>query len=217
MRRSGILLANKRFHMNKSIEHMMSEHRRIEQVLGSLATFAEKLQAGVALPREELLKFADFFKNYADRCHHGKEEERLFLLMNRHGFPREYGPVGVMLAEHTSGRQQVRALAAIGGGSGPLTESEKEQIVAHANEFISLLLSHIQKEDHVLYPMAEQSIPPDQMLKLDASCQEFDQKVVGNKEIERLVRLAHEINQAYPPNLDVIQAHAGCVGCAGHH
>lgn len=203
--------------MNKSIENMMSEHRRIEQVLGSLATFVEQLQAGKDLPRHDLLKFADFFKNYADRCHHGKEEERLFLLMNRNGFPREYGPVGVMLSEHTAGREQVRALAAIGGRSGALTESEKAQVTEHAEEFITLLLSHIQKEDNVLYPMAEQSIPADQMLDLDVSCREFDSQVVGREEVERLVQLAQNINEAYPPNLDVIQAHAGCVGCGGHH
>jgi hemerythrin-like domain-containing protein len=53
----------------------------------------------------------DFVRNFADRCHHAKEEENLFPRMEARGVPRDGGPIGVMLFEHEEGRAYVRAIA----------------------------------------------------------------------------------------------------------
>ncbi|MGD0266766.1 MAG: hemerythrin domain-containing protein, partial [Candidatus Methylomirabilota bacterium] len=38
------------------------------------------------------------------QCHHGKEENLLFKTMVDRGFPRQGGPIAVMLHEHETGR-----------------------------------------------------------------------------------------------------------------
>ncbi len=202
--------------MNKSIEKLMSEHRLIEQVLGSLATFLEKLGANPDLPREHLAQFAGFFRNFADRCHHGKEEDRLFAKMNVFGFPREFGPISVMLLEHSAGRCQVRALAEIGASQGPLTAWEITQAREHGDEFITLLLGHIQKEDQILYPMAQQAIPAHEFDQLDAACETFEREEIGSSEIAKWTALAGALIAIYPPDTDRIRAGAACTGCHGH-
>ncbi|MBM3891193.1 MAG: hemerythrin [Verrucomicrobia bacterium] len=202
--------------MNQSIEKMMNEHRLIEQVLGALGTFAEALQDDPSLPRADVAKFARFFQQFADKCHHGKEEDRLFVKMNECGFPTEYGPIGVMLADHNEGRGHVRVLAAIGAASGPLTEHEVEQVIEHAEAFLPLLAGHIQKEDNVLYPMAQQSIPPAEFAKLDANCEAFDREVMGADAVEQLKALARELIAKYPPCAERLAAAAACGGCSGH-
>jgi hemerythrin-like domain-containing protein len=201
--------------MNRSIEMMMGEHRLIEQVLGALQTCVDTLSAGTPVPRATVAGFADFFQNFADKCHHGKEEDRLFVKMNQFGFPREYGPIGVMLAEHAEGRRHVRALAEVGQGTGPLSAPEQQAVVAHATAFIPLLGSHIQKEDNILYPMAQQAIPPADFEKLDAACADFEHEVLGAAQVQRLKDLALELIGRFPPNLAAIAA-AGCAGCRGH-
>ena len=202
--------------MNKSIETMMSEHRLIEQVLGALGTFTEALKDNPSLPRAEVAKFGRFFQRFADKCHHGKEEDRLFVKMSECGFPTEYGPIGVMLAEHGEGRNHVRALADIGAGSGLLTAQEVERVIEHAEAFIPLLLGHIQKEDNVLYPMAQQAIPPTEFAKLDAACEAFDREVMGADEVGSLKALARELTATYPPCQERLAAAAACGGCGGH-
>jgi hemerythrin-like domain-containing protein len=202
--------------MNTSIENMMNEHRLIVQVLGSLEALTQKFDRNEPVARQDVAKFAAFFRDFADKLHHGKEEDRLFVKMNECGFPREYGPVGVMLAEHTAGRTHVRALAEIGSGSGPLSEEEKQEVFNHATEYVPLLLSHIQKEDNILYPMAQQAIPPQEFRKLDADCEAFEQTVMPAGERQRLLELAAELINAFPPDPCRMSAASACTGCPGH-
>jgi hemerythrin-like domain-containing protein len=202
--------------MNKAIEQMVDEHRLIVRVLGALDCMSGKLAEGGRVPREDVGRFATFFREFADRCHHGKEEDRLFVKMNEQGFPREYGPVGVMLSEHEAGRAHVRALAAVGQGIGPLTTEEAESVQAHANEFVPLLLQHIQKEDHVLYPMALQALPPGKLASLEQECEEFDREVMKPGQVDVLKALAGDLIAAYPADESRLMAFSACTGCAGH-
>jgi hemerythrin-like domain-containing protein len=203
--------------MNKSIETMMSEHRLIEQVLGALDTLVSDLQAGKLIARYDVGRFASFFRDFADKLHHGKEEDRLFQQMNQCGFPREYGPVAVMLSEHDAGRAHVRALAEIGAGTGPLGEAERDAIIEHGRAYVPLLLAHIQKEDNVLYPMAQQAISPAVFAKLDAECEAFERSLAQSTNIEALKTLATELIQTFPPDAGRLAAAQLCMGCAGHH
>lgn len=55
------------------------------------------------VPVEPLEQLLNFFRVFADLCHHGKEEQYLFPALEAAGIPRESGPAGVMLAEHAEG------------------------------------------------------------------------------------------------------------------
>jgi hemerythrin-like domain-containing protein len=202
--------------MNKSLENLMAEHRLIVRVLAALDALVQQLQANAPAARQDLAQFATFFRQFADKCHHGKEEDRLFVKLNEHGFPREYGPVGVMLAEHVAGRAHVRALAEVGQGSGPLTPAEIQAVIEHGGEFVPLLLLHIQKEDHILYPMAQQAIPAEEMARLDVDCEAFEREMMGAGEIQQLKDLAERLIQAFPADPARLQAAMAASGCAGH-
>lgn len=94
----------------KPTEVLMQEHRVIELVLSCLDRMADNCDAGLPLDIEAATQAIDFFRVFADKCHHGKEEDLLFPLMEAKGFPRDGGPTGVMLHEHELGRRQVRSM-----------------------------------------------------------------------------------------------------------
>jgi hemerythrin-like domain-containing protein len=98
-----------------AIENLMDEHRLIEKVLDSLAAFTDQLESGTQDARGRIARYAFFFREFADRCHHGKEEDRLFLRMADYGFSPDWGPLKVMLQDHEVGRARVRELAAMRG------------------------------------------------------------------------------------------------------
>ena len=200
--------------MTKCIETMMEEHELIVQVLASLQVLAETLQAGATARRQDVADFARFFRDFADKCHHGKEEDRLFRAMVASGFPRESGPIGVMLSEHDAGREQVRVLREVGDGSGPLSATETARIIDSAAEFVPLLYAHIQKENNILYPMAQQAIPPRELARLDQSCERFDQEVFGPDEVLGLKALAADLVRRYPAQSADLAVHSSCGGCA---
>lgn len=202
--------------MHKAVETLMTEHRLIEQVLGSMETFVDRMGRGEEVPRSAVLDYADFLRNFADKCHHGKEEDRLFVRMTEFGFPREYGPIAVMLAEHTESRAHVKALFEVAAESGPLTAEERLQVSKHALAYIPLLRAHIQKEDNILYPMALQSIPPAELDALGESFEEFERKEMGEGTHEKFHALAEALIAAYPPDPAKMAAGAACMSCAGH-
>jgi hemerythrin-like domain-containing protein len=142
-----------------AIELLMQEHRLIERVLEALVGCAGRLERGEPVERASIADFGEFFSKFADARHHGKEEDGLFAAMVEHGFASDSGPIGVMLLEHTEGRSHVGALRRIGQGSGPLTPPERAEAAEHGRAFAYLLRDHILKEDEILYPMAERTLP----------------------------------------------------------
>ncbi|RIK65762.1 MAG: hemerythrin [Planctomycetota bacterium] len=130
---------------------LMSEHRVIERVLDAVERM---LQSG-AFDKAFLLKAIDFLRNFADGCHHAKEEECLFPELERTGMPRAGGPIGCMLHEHDAGRTCIGNMlagidAAANGDAAALAG-----VRSAARDYICLLRQHIQKEDNILFVVAE--------------------------------------------------------------
>jgi hemerythrin-like domain-containing protein len=200
--------------MNKCVELMMQEHELIVEVLASLKAMADELAAGSSVSRQDVADFGRFFRDFADKCHHGKEEDRLFVKMVEAGFPQDSGPVAVMLAEHEEGRQEVRGLVAIGSGSGVLSDAEQARVIQYASEFVPLLYAHIQKENNILYPMAQNAISPEQFEALDQSCEAFDQEIRGKLNVAGLKQLATRLAARYPADSASLAVYGGCGACA---
>ncbi len=198
-----------------AIETMMNEHRAIERVLDALVAFAEEVQRKGATDKEELVRFVTFVREYADAGHHGKEEDILFRAMVEHGFPRSGGPIAVMLQEHDQGRGLVGILKARAEQAGPWSDDDRQEIVQVASGFSRMLHAHIHKEDAILYPMAEQHLPPDAMAQVGAACDEFEAKRTASGSLERLSALgealvARHAHAVHPPS-----GPAGGFGCCG--
>jgi len=184
--------------MNPVIDMLMQEHRLIERALAALERCGRTLAAGGAVDRSVVRDFGDFFANFADKCHHAKEEDRLFATMVDAGFPRDAGPIGVMLHEHGEGRTHVGALRRIGDVSGPLSADERREVAEHAAAYVPLLRQHILKEDRILYPMAERALPPDAFERMYVDFARFEAEVTGPGEHERFHALAEALVAAFP-------------------
>src|SRR5512137_79380 len=94
----------------RATEILSEEHRVIEQVLSALEKMADETERTGELDVAGAKDAVDFFRNFADRCHHGKEEARLFPLLEQHGFSPDCGPTAVMRLEHEQGRAHVRGM-----------------------------------------------------------------------------------------------------------
>jgi hemerythrin-like domain-containing protein len=136
---------------------LKAEHEIILQALDCLERVAESAVSGV-IDLASARDLLDFFAVFADRCHHAKEEECLFPRLIDHGLPRNAGPLAVMLAEHEEGRRAVSgmraALQAFEQGGGEACR----RFSAAARSYAELLRAHIEKENHVLFPMAEEML-----------------------------------------------------------
>jgi hemerythrin-like domain-containing protein len=201
--------------VQKAIEVLMNEHRLIERVLGSLETLTAEVEGGLVPERPLLVDFGMFFRDFADACHHGKEEDILFQRMTERGFPRDTGPVAVMLYEHKVGRGHVSALRQVGEGTGPLAPMETRLVLEHAGAFIPLLRTHILKEDRILYPMAMRLLTGPEMDAMEATFEVLEAQMHADGSYDRLHDLADRLTAAYRPDSGRIAAAAQLMACGG--
>ncbi|MGE5549270.1 MAG: hemerythrin domain-containing protein [Bacteroidota bacterium] len=137
---------------------LRAEHEGIKSMLAVLGELARRADAG-GLILSDTRQVLEFFREFADRCHHGKEERQLFPTLESAGVAREGGPIGAMLAEHDQGRAAAKAMADALARLSRGRESAYGDFARAAREYISILTAHIAKEDGVLFPLAERVLP----------------------------------------------------------
>jgi hemerythrin-like domain-containing protein len=183
--------------MNDPLKVLEEEHRVIEKVLKVLKYISEDVKEGVNPPVDELKKAAEFLRMFADKCHHGKEEDILFPVLESRGIPRLGGPIGVMLQEHEQGRNLVKkmlqAIESIekGDKSGYMVFSE------NALYYVELLEAHISKEDNVLYPIGRNVLNEEDAEKLLESFEKIEEERMGPGVHEKYHKIAEELSLKY--------------------
>ena len=178
---------------DKPTQILSDEHRIIERVLDAVQRLT------LAPARQNLARWQkalDFIRHFADQCHHCKEEQVLFPALEAHGIPTEGGPVGMMLVEHEEGRALVRAmldgLARIEAGD----DSAEAGLFDSAGQYLRLLREHIQKEDEVLFRMADEVIPADEQKRLLQEFENHELKEMGAGAHEKFLKIAAELEGA---------------------
>lgn len=146
---------------------LRAEHDHILAMIACLRAACAAAENGDRFDAETFQSGVDFIRSYADAWHHAKEEEHLFPALEAEGMPREAGPIAVMLHEHVVGRSYVRKVAdhlgAATSGDGEASSTVLRYTLAYAN----LLTGHIQKENGILFNMADQLLTPEQHAHLE--------------------------------------------------
>jgi len=142
--------------MSNATEMLEQEHRVIERMLLVLRKAADVLQEDNDSSLAPFEQAVDFIRNFADKCHHGKEEDILFKLMEKRGMPVEGGPIGIMLHEHQLARSCTAELAQGIDQAKAGDKSAIKTIIDNARYYADLLANHIYKENNILYPMGNQ-------------------------------------------------------------
>ncbi len=135
----------------------------------------------------------EFCRGFADKCHHGKEEGLLFPAMIEHGIPEEGGPLSVMREEHEKGRRFLAGLAE-GIEIWQRDPSQgKKLVLDNARGYTALLRSHIDKEDNILFVMAEAAIPPEEQRVLQERFERFEREEMGGGTHEKFYEIVEKL------------------------
>ncbi len=199
----------------KVTDILRSEHEVILGVLGALEELAARAGSGRGLDRESAAQALDFLRNFADRCHHGKEEQHFFPALVARGLPREVGPLAVMLGEHVEGR----ALIARMGDALALDASKPNaasEFAVAAQAYVTLLRDHIDKENGVLFPMGDGMLSDEQQTALLRSVESFEHLDMGAGTHERYLASARELCERMGVP-STVHGSAPAGGCCGHH
>ncbi|MFN7972605.1 MAG: hemerythrin domain-containing protein [Acidobacteriota bacterium] len=190
------------------------EHELIKKALAILSSMGQRIAGGGEVPRADVEGVLDFFKTFTDGCHHAKEEKALFPAMEAAGFPRDAGPIGVMLHEHELGRSFMGAMRdSVPTLSAP--ESRKRFVEA-VEGYERLLSEHIEKENSVLFRMAEQVLAGDRIRAVAEAFERHEQEL-GPGVHEKFHALVRELSTRYDEarRPESLLPRSGC--CGGGH
>jgi hemerythrin-like domain-containing protein len=182
----------------KPIQDLKLEHEAVMvtlSILDRIGNDAEK--AGRIENPDHLKQLMEFFKIFVDTCHHTKEEELLFPALEEVGVSRGSGPIGVMLKEHQQGREYV---AKISDSLTKYLDGDKEAVgalVKSARAYIALLTQHIDKENNVLFPLAEQNLSDEKQAALWEGFEKIETEKIGAGKHEAFHRMIESLEKIY--------------------
>jgi hemerythrin-like domain-containing protein len=176
---------------------LKEEHDGILLMLKILDKVSAKMKKQGKADLTHLEQIVAFFKIFADKCHHGKEEDLLFPEMVEAGIPKDRGPIGVMLAEHVQGRAYVRAMGeaveALKGGD----RKAQEKFIENARNYIALLTQHIDKENNILFPMGDRVLDRKTQEELLEKFEVMEREKIGVGTHEKFHKLLGDLKQIY--------------------
>jgi len=177
--------------MGKATQDLRKEHDAILHVL-------EILDAMISDDKKEdteMLQYYSelvyFLKTFADKCHHGKEENHLFVDMEKHGVPNEGGPIGAMLYDHNQGREYIALMN---------KAVEAKDLTAFndaAAKYRDLMRSHIEKENNVLFVMADKILDDAKQDELFEKFEQHEETVIGHGVHKELHAMIHKWTEKF--------------------
>jgi hemerythrin-like domain-containing protein len=192
---------------------LTDEHRVIEVVLTCLERMTDEARRTGKLDEASANQAVDVIRTFADKCHHGKEENHLFATLVEKGMPKEGGPVGQMLIEHAQGREFVKGMADSISGAAVGDQQALQQFERNATGYVQLLRAHIRKEDGVLFPMADRMLTEEDQKQLMQSFESVESDHMGKGTHEKYLAIVASLAKKY--NVETGHRHANSCGC-GH-
>ena len=167
-------------------EDLREEHVVIERALSVLEAFALGVDTGKAVPNERVESLLDLLKTFADKCHHGKEEQILFPALLATKAAEAKATVEDLLKEHEVGRAAVRRMSdGIAGWEKP---EARRLFASAAHDYVDLLRRHIAKETEGLLPLSERLLSQPEQLALAGKFEAMEEQVIGHGVHERLLK-----------------------------
>jgi hemerythrin-like domain-containing protein len=179
--------------MTTATDILRREHDAILRMLDATDEVIRRLDAGGTVEPGMLNGLLEFFRLFADQCHHGKEEDLLFPKLEQKGMPRETGPIGVMLLEHDQGRAFVRQMEQAAGEFAQGKTGAAARWTAAAAGYAALLREHIHKENNILFVMAERMLTPEEQQELSEQFEKVEVEKMGAGTHERLHALMDQL------------------------
>ncbi|HUU78421.1 MAG TPA: hemerythrin domain-containing protein [candidate division Zixibacteria bacterium] len=136
---------------------LMIEHRLIERMIALM----KKELVNIKETRKINLVFIDdavnFIQSYADRCHHGKEEDILFKELSKKDLSSEHKKImNELIEEHKWGRKITKELIEAKKMFTAGNVNSLKKIIQLLEELIDFYPKHIEKEDkHFFKPVMD--------------------------------------------------------------
>ena len=161
---------------------LMIEHRLIERMLSvikrALATIESKHEVDPVFVDIAV----DFIRIYADRTHHGKEEDILFRELNNKSLKEKDRKImKELIDEHVFGRHTTKALVEANTRYRNGDDTALVEIADKLQTLTEFYPKHIEKEDKVFFPSSRAYFTDEEDQAILTEFSEFDRMMIHEK------------------------------------
>jgi hemerythrin-like domain-containing protein len=161
---------------------LMIEHRLIERMIVIIKLILVQIEKEQKVDPIFIDITVDFIRIYADRTHHGKEEDILFKDLEEKELSKEDRRLMIELIEdHVFGRKTTRKLVEANTRYRNGDESALAEIASQLSLLADFYPKHIEKEDKVFFPAARRYFSEQEDLAMLDEFWEFDRKMIHEK------------------------------------
>ena len=175
------------------IEILRNEHGLIRRFVDLLSVAVARLEVDDPPPRAFFDDGIEFVRNCSDGFHHKKEELVMFVQLAQKKNGAIDGQIEALRYQHDQGRGFIKAIAGAldgyAGGDLNATAIVRENAAA----FASLLKHHIHTEDHIFFPMAQETMTSDELETLGRKFEKV-QDVHGADTFQRYDKLVVDLD-----------------------
>jgi hemerythrin-like domain-containing protein len=198
----------------KPTDVLRTEHEVILDVLAALETIHRAARRDGKLDLRSAEDALDFLAAFADRCHHGKEEQLLFAALIAHGLPSAVGPLAVLSSEHDQGRALIARMSKALADAKASRPDAAARFAEAGDTYVALMRDHIAKENGVLFPVSEGMLTAQEQAELMTRFESFEHEDMEAGAHQRFLDLASGLCE----RLDVTRTATATAGhtCCGH-
>jgi hemerythrin-like domain-containing protein len=161
---------------------LMIEHRLIEKMLDITSKELTLINRTEKVNPIYIDTFVDFIRTYADRTHHGKEEDILFkALENKDMNTDDKKMMQGLITDHSMSRKVVGELVAANKKYVTGDFTSIDVIIDKLSFLLNLYPNHISKEDNIFFPNTEKYFSEEELDKMLDDFREFDRKMIHEK------------------------------------
>jgi hemerythrin-like domain-containing protein len=161
---------------------LMIEHRLIEKMLSVVQNTLERVEQTQSIDPYFVDTAVDFIQVYADRTHHGKEEDILFReLREKHLSNEDRQVMNELIEDHKFSRKTTKALVEANMRYRTGTEAALGEVTTHLKTLVNFYPKHIKKEDEVFFPASKTYFSDEEDQTMLAEFREFDMNMIHEK------------------------------------
>lgn len=134
---------------------LVNEHVVIKRWLALIPSIIERIDLTTDEGVEMIEDGIDLIKSFADRLHHGKEEDILFTYFND-----SEKIFQVIYEDHRVARNHVKEMLEA------IKRKDGAVLSQHLTDYSLLLTEHIKKEDEILFPWLDKKLTGEQIVEL---------------------------------------------------
>lgn len=181
--------------MISPIAGLRCDHAVITTAVGVLEKLCGRCWQGEEIDPEHLDKTVEFIEVFIKDYHHSKEEELLEALKGA-GIPLDGGELGTIHQEHLSLQPYIKGMREAAADYKTMPVSGMYKFFINAREFGKIYVRHIEKEQNMVYPLAEWVLPESEQERLGKAFERIAEKT-GPARLEELRLLADHLKELY--------------------